>query len=105
MRNPPPGFTDEFTRGDKFIFFAGIGWTILWFLVGVTLLVLEYTGVMTTTGWAEFWFWYVIAGAIIGAITTVIFFIGGIKDMIQLYCDLRAARRDNRDDGWVDDHS
>lgn len=42
------GFTDEFTRGDKFIFFAGIGWTILWFLVGVTLLVLEYTGVMTT---------------------------------------------------------
>ena len=46
-----------------------------------------------------------IAGAIIGAITTVIFFIGGIKDMIQLYCDLRAARRDNRDDGWVDDHS
>ncbi len=99
------GFTDEFTRGDKFIFFAGIGWTILWFLVGVTLLVPEYTGVMTTTGWAEFWFWYVIAGAIIGAITTVIFFIGGIKDMIQLYCDLRAARRDNRDDGWVDDHS
>lgn len=99
------GFTEEFTRGDKFIFFAGIGWTILWFLVGVTLLVLEYTGIMTTAGWAEFWFWYVIAGAVIGAITTVIFLIGGTKDMVQLYRDLRSARRNTRDDGWVDDRS
>ena len=60
---------------------------------------------MTTVRWAEFWFCYVIAGAVIGGVTTVIFLIGGVKDMIRLYRDLRAARRNSRDDGWVEDHS
>ncbi len=98
------GFTEEFTTGDKFIFFAGLGWTILWFIVGVALAVLEYAGYMDATRWASFWIWYVIVGAVIGAITTVIFLIGGTRDMIELYHDLRNARRDVHDDGWVEHH-
>ena len=95
------GFTDEFTLGDKFIFFAGLGWTGLWFAVGITLAVLEYIGVMTTARWANFWIWYVVVGAVVGGITTVVFFIGGIKDTVSLYRDLRTIRRDDQDDGWV----
>lgn len=74
---------------------------MLWFAVGITLAVLEYAGVMTTARWANFWIWYVVVGAVVGGITTVVFFIGGIRDTISLYRDLRTIRRDDQDDGWV----
>ncbi|MGN0866152.1 MAG: sodium:solute symporter [Oligosphaeraceae bacterium] len=99
------GWSEEFTTGDKFLFFASLGWTLLWFAVGILLAFLEGLNLMSEERWANFWFWYVAGGLVVGGATTLMFLLGGFRDMVQLQKDLMTERKTipnaPRDDGWV----
>lgn len=95
------GLTAEYKFWDKVIFFLSLGWTILWFVVSMVLALLEITGRMTTAGWAKFWYGYVVIGAIVGGVATIWIMVGGLRDLRQLFLDLKKSTVDNNDDGFV----
>lgn len=96
--------TEEFTTGDKWIYYAKLVWTVFWFAVFVfgTAYALNFNVSLNT--WIEFWWWKVMLTVVIGVGTTVWFFIGGMVDIKKLYERLRTMKRDHRDIGMVVDH-
>ncbi len=101
------GITPEYTRGDKFI-----TWLVLAYSLGYQFL-LSFVGVLVWRLFAPlppgFWVWYfyinsVVIALVIGSISTVWFFIGGLIDIRRLFRDLAARQDDPLDDGWVEGH-
>lgn len=97
------GISDEFTLSDKVIYYATIGWTVLWsvvFLVGTAYnLVVD----VPTSSWAQYWKFYVLFSLVLGVGVTIWFTIGGVINFRQLAKDLQRATRDDTDDGMVYD--
>ena len=54
--------------------------------------------------WATFWAWRVGITLVIGIITTIWFFIGGVYDIRDMMITLKTAKRNTLDDGMVIDH-
>ena len=98
------GFTADFTRRDKFVYLITIGWNLLWFVIGIALLLLEKAGLMTAARWTDFWIWFMVIGVVIGVGTTVWFLIGGVIDMRELFHTLKTVRSNDNDDGRVIDN-
>lgn len=94
------GVTDEFSRGDLFIFWLTMLWTFGWFAVVVVISVLN--AFLTDADWIAFWKFKLILSFILGILTTIWFLWGGIRDCRRLFRNLGAIRPDERDDGWVD---
>lgn len=95
------GITPEFTRSDKMIAWAAIGWTGLWLSVFFTGLGLTLGGVLREEHWMRFWFWYLGILFVIGVISTGFFAIFGMRDIISLYRTLGSMKRNNADDGRI----
>ena len=95
------GFNNAFTLSDKIIYLITIGWNLVWFVIGITLLLLERAGVMTAARWSNFWIWFMIIGVVVGFGTTIWFLIGGVSDMRKLFHTLKTAHSDDSDDGRV----
>jgi len=95
------GINEEFTRGDKFIYFAKIGWTGFWFLSFVAGTILALTRGISNAEWGGWWHFTVILGMAVGGITIVWFLWGGIRDLREMLVSLRTLRRDADDDGTV----
>jgi hypothetical protein len=77
---------------------------IFWFcfLIGTTLALV--TPWITDKVWKDYWWWQLVAIPVfLGTICTVWISIGGIRDAIRLFKDLRAERIDESDDGFVKD--
>ena len=101
------GIDEEYSRGDKVIAWSVFGYAV------VFQFFIAFVGVMIwnmISPWpAEWWSWYffitvIVAGIIVGSVSTVWFMIGGIIDIRRLFKDL-AKRVDNPlDDGWVEGH-
>ena len=98
------GITPEYTRGDKII-----AWSVF-FYAFVYNIVLCFFGVMIwnlISPWSEKWwsnyffFTTFVMGAIVGIISSVWFFLGGIKDLRLLFRDLENSNNDPKDDGRV----
>lgn len=106
---PPTGWrtllpSDEFTLGDRAIYFSQLGWTIGWFAVFVigTAYNLLYT--VSDESWATFWWWYVCISFALGAFTTVWFTVGGVVDLQSMCRALergRTLQQSRLDDGTV----
>lgn len=91
---------DEFTPFDKFIYYANLAWGALWvlvFLVGTIAMrdVPEET-------WATFWYINLMVTVVLGSVTTLWFFVGGIFDIRNLFRILSTLKRDHSDDGRVE---
>ncbi|HEX7008928.1 MAG TPA: sodium:solute symporter family protein [Phycisphaeraceae bacterium] len=95
------GITGEFTRGDKIIYYAKIIWVMFWFLAFVSGTAVGLTIGIPDHLWASWWLFTVVVGMVSGLVTTVWFLWGGFRDMIDLFRDLNAARRDEEDNGAV----
>lgn len=95
------GINEEFTRGDKFIYFAKIVWTLFWFTAFVVGTFLGLAWGLSSEVWAKWWHFTVILGLAVGGITVVWFLWGGIRDLQNLLHTLRTAKRDPNDDGTV----
>ena len=99
------GITAEFTRGDKIIYGITIVKSIGFFGLWIGMTILASTVGVGNKGWATYHY-YVNAMFFIATSFVVMVWlsIGGIRDVVRLYSDLRAARRDHTDDGTVRDH-
>lgn len=95
------GINEEFTRGDKIIYFTKIAWTSFWFTAFVIGTVIGLTWGISNEQWGQWWHFTVILGLIVGTITIVWFLWGGAKDLRDLLYTLRTAKRDSNDDGTV----
>jgi len=93
--------TDEFTRGDKIIYWSSFSWMMIWFVVFILITLLSFSGALGNGFWPKFWFFKLVLIFSLGTGVTVWFLIGGIRDMRDMYRVLRTAARDKTDDGSV----
>ncbi len=95
------GFTTDFTRFDRFIYYFKLSWTGAWTLVFILGTALGLTIGFSKGAWAHFWFIVVVVSAVMGAITVVWFLWGGIRDFRRLIVDLKRPHQNPADDGRV----
>ncbi|NVO21688.1 MAG: sodium:solute symporter [Bacteroidetes bacterium] len=95
--------TREFTKGDRFIYWATTGWTATWvvvFIVGTLFYFLVRP--FTDDQWMGFWKIYTYVFLTASVIVTIWFTIGGVKNLREMIKALRSNIRDNKDDGFVE---
>ena len=103
------GVTKEFTRRDRILYLASIGWILLWtvvFIVGTAynLIYARVTGTkVSDAAWMSFWHFIVWMAIALAIITTVWLTAGGIYDLRLMFRRLRTVARDHADDGTVRD--
>ncbi len=95
------GFTNEFTRGDRAIYYFKMGWTGMWTAIFVVGTIAGLVFGLSKTVWANFWLFVIILSATAGSVTVVWFLWGGIKDLRLLVITLRDKNRDAGDDGEI----
>jgi len=96
------GFTEDFTRGDKIIYIIAISQSLVMFVLFAVMTALAYFVGLTDKQWSFYhycYFWIMMCASFI-VITWLA--IGGIRDTISLYRDLRMAKRNLADDGRVE---
>jgi len=94
----------EFTKGDRFIYYGNLVWTVAWFAIFVFATIYCVRHEVSDDAWATFWWVKVIITIVLGVATTIWFFVGGIYDIRDLFKTLATLKRDHRDDGRVVDH-
>jgi SSS family solute:Na+ symporter len=96
--------TSEFSFWDKVIYYGKLVWTFGWwgiFLIGTVWGLGWIIEPPSDDAWVTFWWWKVMITVVIGVLTTVWFFLGGIYDMKDLFHTLRTMKRDMMDIGMV----
>ena len=95
------GIGNEFTRGDRVLYYVTLAWSVGWILVYLVLIVWNALRLQPDSFWIgyhriKFYIYFAL-----GIGTTVWFTFGGARDLLRLFRDLRALRRDSNDDGSV----
>ena len=98
------GITDEFTFSDKFIYFASYLVTFTLFIIAIVGTIFYKKIAPTEDDWGKWWCIYLIFVSIITFIVLIWMINGGIRDILRLFKDLKAAKRDIDDDGTVIRH-
>lgn len=98
------GLTDEFSIRDRMVFFASLIWTFGWFILFIIATIYEVYKGVPDSFWISFWKFKLWFGFILGFGTTIWFICGGIQDVLKMFKLLRSTRRDDTDDGWVEEH-
>ena len=93
--------SDEFTKGDRIIFYSQLLWSLAWMLVFAVGVVYNLMVDVPESAWAVYWLWHIRISVFAGVITIVWFSCGGLIDMRRLFRDLAVAKRDISDDGTV----
>jgi SSS family solute:Na+ symporter len=109
VKKPPTGLkailpSAEFTFSDRFIYYAKLAWTLIWFLIFIIGTIYNLAVNVPDSSWALFWAWQFGINLVVGTITTIWFFIGGIYDVQDMFKTLRSAKREMLDDGMVVGH-
>lgn len=99
------GIGKEFTRWDKVIYIFTLAWSLFWFLTFLLGTFYSLNHKVSNDAWAGWWHFTVIISAVAGTITVIWFLLGGTKDLIQLFKDLKQANRNEMDNGRVDSKS
>ena len=95
------GISSEFTKGDKFIYYLTMGWSIvtaILFLTGTLLSVIFSWG---TDIWLKYWRGYIVVMVAVSVIVTVWISVGGVIDLRKMFKYLRTAKEDEEDDGRI----
>lgn len=95
------GFSEEFSRGDKWIYYVTYGWTIGWFIFFVIGTIYNLTHEVSDDWWMSFWSFYTTLLIGISVVVVFWFTIGGMVDIRRMVHRLRTMKRDERDDGFV----
>ncbi len=98
------GIDDEFTRGDKIIALASFFWYLFWIVAAVVGSVLALIYKISDDAWGAWWYFVIIFMLVVSIIVACCLFIGGVRDMKQLFSKLRTAKHDSVDDGTVVGH-
>ncbi len=97
------GMGAEFTFWDKVIYISTIVWVLGWwcvFLIGSAVNLVADIG---EDAWIAFWKINLWISVLLAVFTSLWFIAGGIRDVRQMFHDLRHARVDEDDDGRVID--
>jgi solute:Na+ symporter, SSS family len=99
------GYTDDFTLGDKLIYGIAISKSLVLLVLFVVMVAMASFWGLSDEQWCNYH--YYLFSFMIGAsfIIAVWLSIGGICDAINLFKDLKSAKRDIDDDGRVFDHN
>jgi solute:Na+ symporter, SSS family len=95
------GMGKEFTRGDKVIYAAAYGWTLLWTLVFIVGTWYNVTSEVSDASWLAFWHVFIIVNTVVSVFIIVWFTIGGTRDLREMLRRLSTATRNHADDGFV----
>ena len=95
---------DEFTRTDKVILFGAQIWPIVFAIGSITMAICYFTLDLSREAWVKFWYGFMAVQLVFGLATTIWFTIGGCSNLRSLYKDLKTAKRNDLDDGWVEGH-
>jgi SSS family solute:Na+ symporter len=96
------GITDEFTLGDKLIYFFSTAQTAIFFVLFVTMTLFAIFYDLSDKSWVKYHY-YVFFFSIIASVVIAIWLgIFGLRDMIRLFADLKAMKRDAADNGRVE---
>ena len=100
------GFSEHYTRGDRWL-----AWSVFWWTMGnfaIFLVVALWNmifGVWSDHTWFLYWKYYTIGlTAVVGAVSTVWFTIGGTIDLRRLFQRLKTLQVNQLDDGRVIGH-
>jgi len=95
-------FGNEYSKGDKIFCTVVVLGIIIYFLLFIGTALYHYFVKETTTQqWINFWYWYFRLMFMFGTIFLVWITVGGIKDLIKMFRQLKSAAIDNTDDGRV----
>ncbi len=96
------GFDENFTKGDKVLSVSVFCWSMTIFSLFLFALIYNAFSRFTSDGWATYFFiTKVIMAMAMGAVTTVWFTIGGVRDLRQMFKRLATLHRNTADDGRV----
>ena len=96
------GVSKEFSRFERFLFWATFWWTMAWWGIFVIGTVINLFYNISDQAWSLFW-WFKLwwFSLILGTVCTIWIFFGGIRDAIRMFRDLKSERVDDSDDGSV----
>jgi SSS family solute:Na+ symporter len=99
------GVTAEFSRGDKLIYGFTVVKSLGLFGLWLGMTIAAFTVGISIEGWTTYHYWVNAVFFIVLTLGVMIWLtIGGLRDVTQLFKDLREAKRDFSDDGTVRDH-
>ncbi|MDP7447509.1 MAG: hypothetical protein QF689_02875 [Candidatus Latescibacteria bacterium] len=99
------GITADFTRGDKLIYGFTVVKSMGLFALWLVMTIAAFTVGVSIEGWTTYHYWVNTVFFIVLTMAVIVWLtIGGMRDVLQLYRDLREAKRDFSDDGTVRDH-
>ena len=96
------GVSREFSRFERFLFWATFWWTMAWWGIFVLGTVINMFYKVSDEAWSWFW-WFKLwwFSLILGTVCTAWIFCGGVRDAYRMFRDLKSERVDNTDDGTV----
>jgi solute:Na+ symporter, SSS family len=96
------GMGPEFTRSDRIIYLATLGWSLLFLAVfAAGTLYSKLVKPFSDDTWVSIWLAWTLFVGVMGVVTTIWFLWGGLGDLRKLFRDLKISRRDDLDDGTV----
>jgi SSS family solute:Na+ symporter len=95
------GINEEFTKGDKVIYFAQVGWTTFWLVMFLLGTAAALAVGLSKEVWLDWWKFVVGLTIGVGVFTVFWFLWGGIRDYRDLVRRLQSEKPEQTDDGWV----
>lgn len=95
------GIGREFSKGDRWLYFASYAWISTWLLVFVGGTIYYFAHGISDASWLKFWYLFLIIYAVMSVVVVIGFSIGGVSDIKAMLAQLRMCSRDDADDGWV----
>jgi hypothetical protein len=77
---------------------------MLWFVIFAIATPINLASDVSDDSWAAFWLWKTVLIFVLGVVAIVWFFIGGVRDLRDLFRTLETAKRNPLDDGTVVGH-
>lgn len=96
------GLTPEFSKFERFIFWATLIWSLSWwgiFIVGTALNLSFFR--MSDQAWCWYWWFKIYLSLLIGIITSVWILCGGLRDAVKIFKELNREKVDVSDDGFI----
>lgn len=98
------GISDEFTLFDKIVYYGTFTWVFGMMCVYVILLIYSASTGAKDAFWAKVAKIHIRTFVSVGTIITIWLFIGGIKDFMSLWKNLKTSKRNALDNGTVVGH-
>lgn len=99
------GIDANFTRGDRILAWSVASWSMFWFVLFVVITGWNLISRWPLAWWATYWrYEMIILPLLVMLVTTVWFWLGGVRDLVKLFHRLQTIKQNPKDDGMVMGH-